>query len=80
MTKWIRSWWLVSGATIGLALVAWAGELSCCQKACAAGKECTHPCCVEAKKEGKICPSCNKNLKDCCKTALQAGKLCEHCK
>jgi hypothetical protein len=32
---------------------------SCCAKALAAGTACTHPCCVEAAKAGKICEKCN---------------------
>jgi hypothetical protein len=33
---------------------------SCCDKAKKAGKECAHPCCVAAAKEGKVCEKCNK--------------------
>jgi hypothetical protein len=32
---------------------------SCCEKAKAAGKECTHKCCVAAAKDGKTCEKCN---------------------
>lgn len=32
---------------------------SCCDKAKAAGKECSHKCCVEAKQKGEICKKCN---------------------
>ena len=32
---------------------------TCCEKAKAADKDCTHPCCVEAKKDGKTCEKCN---------------------
>jgi hypothetical protein len=33
---------------------------SCCDKAKKAGKDCTHPCCVEAKGKGEVCKKCNK--------------------
>jgi hypothetical protein len=32
---------------------------TCCDKAKAAGKECEHKCCVEAKKEKEVCEKCN---------------------
>ncbi len=32
---------------------------TCCEKAKAAGKECSHKCCMEATKEGKVCKKCN---------------------
>ena len=32
---------------------------TCCEKAKADGKECTHKCCVKAAKEGKTCEKCN---------------------
>jgi hypothetical protein len=32
---------------------------TCCEKAKAAGKTCTHPCCVAATKDGKVCEKCN---------------------
>ena len=32
----------------------------CCAKAKANGKECGHPCCVAAAKEGKLCAKCGK--------------------
>ena len=38
--------------------VSFAGE-SCCDKAKAAGKTCTHKCCEKASKEGKTCEKCN---------------------
>ncbi len=37
---------------------------TCCEKAAAAGKECTHKCCVAAHKEGKSCEKCNPNKED----------------
>jgi hypothetical protein len=33
---------------------------SCCAKAAADGKVCTHPCCVDAAKAGTVCTKCNK--------------------
>ncbi|MDZ4288905.1 MAG: hypothetical protein U0984_13145 [Prosthecobacter sp.] len=30
----------------------------CCEKAKAEGKDCAHPCCVEAKKANKACEKC----------------------
>jgi hypothetical protein len=32
---------------------------SCCDKAKAAGKTCTHKCCEKAAKDGKTCEKCN---------------------
>ena len=37
---------------------------TCCEKATAKGKDCAHPCCVEAHKAGKSCEKCNKNKED----------------
>ena len=37
---------------------------TCCEKAAAAGKECTHKCCVAAHKDGKSCEKCNPNKED----------------
>jgi len=36
-----------------------AEEKTCCEKAKAAGKDCTHACCVAAKKDSKTCEKCN---------------------
>lgn len=33
---------------------------SCCDKAAKKSADCSHPCCVDAKKEGKVCEKCNK--------------------
>mgnify|MGYP003349139935 CR=1 FL=1 len=54
-------------AVIAMALltgVSFAAEKSCCEKAAAEGKECTHKCCVEAKKAGKTCEKCNGKKED----------------
>ena len=42
-----------------LGSIALASAESCCDKAKAAGKDCTHKCCVAAKKDGKVCEKCN---------------------
>lgn len=42
-----------------LAVPAFAADQTCCEKAKAAGKECSHPCCVAAVKDGKVCAKCN---------------------
>ena len=61
-----------------------AAEKTCCEKAKAEGKECTHPCCVAAHKEGKSCEKCNPNKEDrrgdmtCCEKAKAEGKECTH--
>ncbi len=67
-----------------LALPALAAEKTCCEKAKAEGKECTHPCCVAAHKNGKSCEKCNPNKEDrrgdltCCEKAKAEGKDCPH--
>jgi hypothetical protein len=60
-----------------LAGPAFAGEgkdKTCCEKAKAAGKECTHKCCVAAHKDGKSCEKCNKNKEDVKKEDKKAEK------
>ena len=47
-----------------LAGTALAAEKTCCEKAKADGKECTHKCCVAAHKDGKSCEKCNPNGED----------------
>ena len=32
---------------------------SCCDKAAKKGEKCSHPCCVAAEKDGKVCAKCN---------------------
>lgn len=34
-------------------------DKTCCEKAKDASKDCAHPCCVTAKKDGKTCEKCN---------------------
>jgi hypothetical protein len=41
-----------------------AAEKTCCEKAAAEGKECTHKCCATAHKDGKSCEKCNPNKED----------------
>ena len=47
---------------------------TCCEKAKAAGKECTHKCCVAAHKDGKSCEKCNPNKEDMKKDAKKSEK------
>ena len=42
-----------------MASVSVATAETCCEKAKADGKECTHKCCVKAAKDGKTCEKCN---------------------
>ena len=56
-------------ASCTLALLAgpvtvFAAEKTCCEKAAAEGKECTHKCCAAAHKDGKSCEKCNPNKED----------------
>lgn len=67
-----------------LIVPAFAAEKTCCEKAKAEGKDCTHPCCVKAHKDGKSCEKCNPNKEDlkgektCCEKAKAEGKDCAH--
>jgi len=46
---------LIAAGVFAIAMLATpAFAETCCEKAKAAGKECAHPCCVKATKEGKI--------------------------
>lgn len=58
---------------------AMAAEKTCCQKAIDKGEKCTHPCCVEAGKEKKVCEKCNKGIKDCCADAIKKNEKCKKC-
>jgi hypothetical protein len=58
---------ILSSVTCALAILAspaLAGDKTCCQKASAEGKECTHKCCVTAHKDGKSCEKCNPGKED----------------
>jgi len=39
-------------------------KLTCCEKAAADGKDCSHKCCLAAHKDGKSCEKCNPNKED----------------
>ena len=55
----------VVGCSVALlASPAMAREKTCCEKAAAAGKDCTHKCCVAAHKDHKSCEKCNPNKED----------------
>ena len=58
---------LIGAVICGVALQAgpaFAGDKTCCQKAAAEGKDCTHKCCVAAHKNGKSCEKCNPGKED----------------
>jgi hypothetical protein len=52
-----------------------AADKTCCEKAAAEGKQCTHKCCVAAHKEGKSCEKCNPNKEDL--ALIKQGKQAE---
>ena len=49
----------VACALAVLGSVSLANAATCCEKAKAKGEECKHQCCIDAKKEGKVCEKCN---------------------
>ena len=55
---------IVCAVACSFALVATPALATCCQKASAEGKECTHKCCAAAHKAGKSCEKCNPNKED----------------
>ena len=57
--KSIKSLVALACALAFLGSVSIARAETCCEKAKAAGKECTHKCCQEATKAGKTCEKCN---------------------
>ena len=57
--KSIKSLVAIACALAFIASVTAARAESCCDKAKAAGKECSHACCKEATKAGKVCEKCN---------------------
>lgn len=61
-------------AGVLIAGTAWAAEKTCCEKAKAEGKDCTHKCCVAAHKDGKSCEKCNPNKEDTKKDAKKGDK------
>jgi hypothetical protein len=64
---------LVLLAGLNLAMAA----QSCCVKAKAGGKDCSHKCCVEAVKNKKTCDKCQASP-SCCDKAIAEGKACAH--
>ena len=58
----------------GSAMAADKKDQTCCEKAKAEGKECTHKCCVAAHKDGKSCEKCNPNKEDQKKDAKKEEK------
>ena len=46
-------------ALVLLGSIAMVRAESCCDKAKAAGKDCSHECCKKAKADGKVCAKCN---------------------
>ncbi len=62
--KSIKSFVAIACALAFISSVSIARAESCCEKAKAAGKECTHKCCQEAGKAGKTCEKCNPPKKD----------------
>jgi len=57
--KFIKSLVPLAFAAALLAGTTLAYAESCCDKAKAKGEECKHKCCIEAKKDGKVCEKCN---------------------
>ncbi len=71
---------LTAALVLGHALAAEqkaAKNLTCCQKAAAENKECSHKCCINAHREGKSCEKCNPNKED---LALLKKKAAEQSK
>jgi hypothetical protein len=64
-------------AAIAVAVPSGLAAVSCCVKAEAEGKECTHQCCVDAHKAKKTCEKCQAKA-TCCDKAIAQAKDCEH--
>jgi hypothetical protein len=62
--KSIKSLVAIACALAFIGSVSIARAETCCEKAKAAGKECSHKCCQEAAKAGKTCEKCNPPKKD----------------
>ncbi len=54
----------IIAAVVLLGSISFASAESCCDKAKAAGKDCSHECCKKAKKDGKVCEKCNPKKED----------------
>ena len=65
---------LLAGSALAAEKSAEKKEGTCCEKAKAEGKECTHKCCVAAHKDGKSCEKCNPNKEDMKKDDKKADK------
>ena len=90
--KWIKTFAAIACAFTLMTAAALADQ-SCCVKEKAKGKDCKHPCCVEAHKQAKTCEKCQPKPTccdkaiakgkpcemDCCIAATKAGKICEKC-
>ena len=46
---------------------------TCCTRAKAAGKECDHLCCVKARKDKKVCETCNPKKEEPRKRSEKRG-------
>ena len=57
--KAIKSLVIIACALAFIGSATMASAESCCDKAKAAGKTCSHECCKKATKEGKTCEKCN---------------------
>lgn len=58
---------ILGAAAITMALTVgpvMAADKTCCEKAAAQGKECSHKCCVSAHRDGKSCEKCNPSKQD----------------
>jgi len=75
--KFIKKFIVMVCAVAFLAGTNGALAASCCVKAKAKGKDCEHPCCVSAHKDGKLCTKCEEDP-SCCDKAIAAGKACSH--
>jgi len=61
----------------GLGVCMALADQSCCVKAKVKGKDCTHECCVAARKDKKTCEKCQKEA-SCCDRAIATSKDCAH--
>ena len=62
--KQMKSIIAIACALVMLGSVSLVRAESCCDKAKAKGEECKHKCCVDAKKDGKVCEKCNPKKED----------------
>lgn len=77
MSRTILTITAITSLMIGMNAFA-VGE-SCCDKAKAAGKSCSHPCCTEKALLGQTCFKCNPDkVKTCCDKAQVKNETCNH--